>query len=273
MAANQDYDKALQELTEKINSLKNANIELEKSLILLNETTKKVAAADADLAKKTKANEDAVNKLTAAQKAELEVKRLATEEGRKELEAKTKLSIARKKAVADITEEITGAKAAAKAQRDFNKAHSEAININKQLEKTKLSEQLKKEKEALRLAALEQKKFNQAHAEAIKINNKLNSSTKKSSGLFKSMTKSIIAAGAAYFSLRAAFTVVKNGLKTIIDFEKGMSAVKAITNATATEFKLLQQNALKLGAEWLRVRYKFLAFKKNLRSLVFLVPK
>ena len=70
---------------------------------------------------------------------------------------------------------------------------------------------------------------------------------KKSGGLFRSMTKSILAAGAAFLSLRAAFTVVKNGFKTIVQFEKGMSAVRAITGATAKEFKTLQENALLLG--------------------------
>jgi hypothetical protein len=70
---------------------------------------------------------------------------------------------------------------------------------------------------------------------------------KKSGGLFKSMTKSILAAGAAMLSFRAAFLVIKNGFKTIVQFEKGMSAVKAITGASVEAFKALQENALLLG--------------------------
>lgn len=253
---NQDYNKELTDLTKKINELKSANIELEKSLMLLNETTKKVAKADADLAAKTKANTDAVEKLTAAQKAEAEIKRLATKEGKEELKLKTKLAIERKKATDNIKEEITGSKAAAKAQKDFNKAHSEAIAINKKLntEQRKLNEAHAKAIHINNSGVIEQKKLNKAHAEAIRMNKQYdkaqaqsNKTVKKSGGLFKSMTKSIIAAGAAMLTIRAAFNVFKNGISTIAKFGQGMSKVRAVTNAVQTEFKALSANAKFLG--------------------------
>lgn len=71
---------------------------------------------------------------------------------------------------------------------------------------------------------------------------------KKSGGLFRSMTKSILAAGAAFFGARAIIAGLKKAVVILKDFEKAMSKVKAITNATDKEFKALRKDALRLGS-------------------------
>ena len=92
---------------------------------------------------------------------------------------------------------------------------------------------------------------------------------KKSGGLFRSMTKSILAAGAAYFSLQAAITIVKKIVKTNAEFASGMSAVKAITGATVTEFKALQSNALLLGATTAKSAIEISKLQKEFAKLGF----
>lgn len=72
--------------------------------------------------------------------------------------------------------------------------------------------------------------------------------SKKRNSLFKSMTKSILAAGAATLSLRAAINVFKSSIKTIANFEEAMSKVRAVTGALPKDFKALQDNAKKLGS-------------------------
>lgn len=92
---------------------------------------------------------------------------------------------------------------------------------------------------------------------------------KKAGGLFRSMTKSILAAGAAMVSLRAAFMVVKNGMKTIVQFEKGMSEVRAITGATIKEFKALQENAILLGSTTSKTALQVAQLQKEYAKLGF----
>ena len=72
--------------------------------------------------------------------------------------------------------------------------------------------------------------------------------SKKQNGLFKSMAKGMIAAGAAALSLRAAFNLFKNSIKTIASFEEAMSKVRAVTGALPKDFKALQDNAMRLGS-------------------------
>lgn len=92
---------------------------------------------------------------------------------------------------------------------------------------------------------------------------------KKSNGLFKSMTKSAFKLGAAFLSFRAALTVLKNGFKTIKDFEKGMSEVAAITKALPKDFKALQQNALKLGSTTSKTSLEVAGLQKEFAKLGF----
>lgn len=197
----QQTEQAIKSLTPILAELNKALVGVKDSLIKLDASAKTTAKTQDDLKTKTKANKTATEQLTKAQKAEAEVLRLATKQGKEEIAAQVKLTQAKK-------------------------------------------------------LAREEAQKNQGVI-------------KKTGGLFRSMTKSILTAGAAYLSLRAAFTIVKNGLKTIIGFEKGMSAVKAITNATAKEFKALQGNALKLGATTAKTAIEVAGLQKAYAKLGF----
>jgi hypothetical protein len=151
------------------------------------------------------------------------------------------------------------------------KGQQESIRLEK--EETKLKEQqIKTEKQALDLQVKERKENERLNKQKIQQNKNTKESikqkllereairktteaarkelglTKKRSGLFKSMTKSILASAAAFVSLRAAVMVVSKSFKTIAGFERGMAKVRAVTNATAGAFIALQTNAQKLGA-------------------------
>ena len=68
---------------------------------------------------------------------------------------------------------------------------------------------------------------------------------------FKKLATTILGAMGIYAGatmiLRGFFNVIKNGFKTSWDFEYAMSAVKAVSKATASEFESLRQNAISLG--------------------------
>jgi hypothetical protein len=50
------------------------------------------------------------------------------------------------------------------------------------------------------------------------------------------------------FGVFGAAAIVQQGVKTLVDFEFQMSKVKAISGATAEEFKRLEKNARDVGA-------------------------
>ena len=72
--------------------------------------------------------------------------------------------------------------------------------------------------------------------------------TKKLGKSFARVGTSIAGAFVGLFAVQKFFQVIKNGLKTITEFEQQMANVKAITGATAQEFTKLEKSAKDLGA-------------------------
>ena len=72
--------------------------------------------------------------------------------------------------------------------------------------------------------------------------------TKKLGKSFARVGTSIAGAFVGLFAVQQFFQVIKNGVKTITEFEQQMANVKAITGATAEEFSKLTQSAKDLGA-------------------------
>ena len=74
---------------------------------------------------------------------------------------------------------------------------------------------------------------------------------KKLAGLETEVKKLGTSIGGAFvglFAVQKFFQVIKNGIKTITEFEQQMANVKAITGATAKEFSELQKSAKDLGS-------------------------
>lgn len=125
--------------------------------------------------------------------------------------------------VTDKTKKLTAVeKELENIQKRSEKITKETVKANQELlaKKRQLTEQVKKENKELRTG----------------------------NGLFKSMTKSILAAGAAMFGIGVAINGLKKAFKNIADFEKAMSKVKAITGATDEEFKKLKQSAIDIAS-------------------------
>lgn len=79
---------------------------------------------------------------------------------------------------------------------------------------------------------------------------KLRAEMLKANGLMNGFKNTLSHVGAAMgltFGATGVFMGLKAGIKIMGDFEKEMSTVKAITNATASEFKLLEADAKRLG--------------------------
>jgi hypothetical protein len=129
------------------------------------------------------------------------------------------------------------------SQDDLAKKTKAVSDADKELEKIK-KRQLKITKEVVFAQEKEKQRVKELRDEYKKQQGTL----KKSGGLFRSMTKSILAAGAAALSVRAAFNIFKSGIKTIAGFEGAMSKVRAVTGATVGDFKALQANAKLLGS-------------------------
>ena len=64
---------------------------------------------------------------------------------------------------------------------------------------------------------------------------------------FKKLGTSISGAFVGLFAVQKLFSIIGDGIKTIEDFEQQMANVRAVTGATATEFKLLTDSAKDLG--------------------------
>jgi hypothetical protein len=89
--------------------------------------------------------------------------------------------------------------------------------------------------------------------------------------------KTILAAagfvGGATMALRSLFNVIKGGFKTSIDFEYAMSQVKAVANASSTEFEALKQSAITLGAATRYTSTEVAGLQKEYAKLGFTAPE
>lgn len=72
--------------------------------------------------------------------------------------------------------------------------------------------------------------------------------TKKLGKSFARVGTSIAGAFVGLFAVQQFFQAIKNGVKTVAEFEQQMANVKAITGATTDEFTKLTQSAKNLGA-------------------------
>jgi hypothetical protein len=166
-------------------------------------------------------------------------------------------------------------KTTAKSQSDLKTKSSQLATVDKEL--IKLDKQLERAEAQLTEEYKQVQKAVLKKKEAVKQSNaELKNQAgivKKSSGLFKSMTKSILAAGGAMFGINAAIGAVKRVLgdafKTIVGFEKGMSEVKAITNATDKEFLALVESAKKLGSVTPKTATEVAGLQKEFAKLGF----
>ena len=71
---------------------------------------------------------------------------------------------------------------------------------------------------------------------------------KKTAGLFKTMTKSILSAAGAMMGLTALFRTLKNAGKLVLDFQKANAELAGVLNKTRSEISALTKDAERLGA-------------------------
>jgi len=89
--------------------------------------------------------------------------------------------------------------------------------------------------------------FNKNAAAMSKATNAANKMNKAGGGLVSTFKSAAVAIAAA-FAVRAVVGAVRGIIESFSAFEKQMSAVKAISGASAEEFKVLQEAALRLGS-------------------------
>lgn len=146
------------------------------------------------------------------------------------------------KAIAALNREIKKEEKTTKKLSEAQKlANSQKNKLNKVNAKLAASEN----KLTKQLILQEEKQ--KAVTKAMREQAKATLGIKKANGLFKSVTKSIIAAGAAMISFQAAFRIFGSSIKTIANFEQAMSKVRAVTGALPKDFKALNDNAKLLG--------------------------
>jgi hypothetical protein len=166
-------------------------------------------------------------------------------------------------------------KSTAKSQGDLKQKSEQLTVVDKEL--IKLDEQLERAEAQLTEEYKQVQKAVLKKKDAVKKSNeelkKQAGIVKKSGGLFRSMTKSILAAGAGLIGVNAAIGVLKrvfgNAAKTIVGFEKGMSEVKAITNATDKEFQALVESAKELGSVTPKTASEVSGLQKEFAKLGF----
>lgn len=73
---------------------------------------------------------------------------------------------------------------------------------------------------------------------------------KKAGGYFADMGKQMLAFGAASAVVAGAFQVLKEGLKTIVDFDKALKSLSSITGAVGDDLKFLKDSAVQMSAQY-----------------------
>lgn len=175
---------------------------------------------------------------------------MATEIG--ELKARITAEASQFKAEIKTTKkDIAGlGKEASDSALNFTKLNTALSNVGasgKQI--TKINEALRQAKpELLRQGiaevAKELKNLGATEAEIAKITHELEESAKGASGL----SKEVKSLGAAYAGLAVAMTaVISKAIETSRTFEQSMANVKAISQATGSEFEALRDQAIALG--------------------------
>jgi hypothetical protein len=137
-----------------------------------------------------------------------------------------------------------------KAEREVLVLNNRLKNLNSlqrkgKISSTEYSNAVAKLKVELTAAKNRQRDLTQ---ETLKANNALRKSSGFVRGVGKGMAAATLRMAAMAGGMFALFRVFGNATKTLIEFEKQMSKVKAITGATDEEFKQLEQSAKDLGA-------------------------
>lgn len=263
MARFQETEEAVKTLTPLLASLTNQVNSFAKSLLSVNEASKKTATSQNELKEKSAALSNVDEELIKLDKQMVATEAKLTNEYKQVQKALIAKQEAQKKATAALKEEVTGAKAAAAARKKLNKDHAEAIRINKRL-------------------TSEQKRFNQAQEKAIFLNKKFDDDLdkkkkkKKFGDFLKSGVKSLLAYGAAMIGVQTIIRGLANSIKTMISFEKAMSEVKAIAIDTTEsieeqdkQFKALNKSALALGSSTSKTASEVSALQKEFAKLGF----
>lgn len=143
-------------------------------------------------------------------------------------------------------------KAEQKQQRELQKQNSAYQKLNKSL-----GEARAKAKDIGVTYGVTSKEFKKAAGEVLNLDSKIKKIDKSLglsqrevgnySGAFKNATGALLGFATGALSLRAAFNVIKTGIKTFAEFEKQVSKVSAISGASATEIKALRSQAEFLG--------------------------
>lgn len=93
--------------------------------------------------------------------------------------------------------------------------------------------------------------------------------SKKRSGLFRGMVKSLATVAAGYLGIQTAIRGLSNSIKLISAFQKSMDEVRAISNANNNEFAALRDNALELGAVTSKTAVQVSGLQKEFAKLGF----
>ena len=170
----------------------------------------------------------------------------AAQEKIKTEQQQLKLSTQQKKE----TERLT--KAEEKQRKELEKQNSSYQKLNK-----RLGEARKKAKDIGATYGTTSKQFRKAAVEVLNLDSKIKK-IDKSLGLsqrevgnyqkaFKGATGALLGFAAGALSLRAAFSVIKNGIATYVEFGKQVSKVAAISGASGDDLKALTAQAQALG--------------------------
>ena len=133
-----------------------------------------------------------------------------------------------------------------KSETKLTNLEKERIRVAQQTKKV-FAQNLAAEEKATKTLILGQERLKIARKKSREEAQKQLGVIKKSNGLFRSMAKSMLAAGAAMVSIQAVFRIFGSSIKTIANFEQAMDKVAAVTRALPADFKALTANAKLLG--------------------------
>jgi TP901 family phage tail tape measure protein len=120
-----------------------------------------------------------------------------------------------------------------KSTEQLTASQKESLRLQKQLETTKAKNAQLTSKTSKEL--IKQQVVLQKNTKALRDQAKAAQGIKKTNGLFKSLTKSILANAAAFLSFRLAATFIKNIINTVKNYEAALSSLRAITGATTKD--------------------------------------
>lgn len=227
----EDINKRLKDLEDGLKGV----LKVQKDIIKESQKGGKTAENIEKTNKALKESKNARKGLTEVQKTQAKLDELQTKEGKELLALKQKLSKERRSAKQEIDAENNAYKkltnATNKAQLNFKELAAQYGVNSKQAKSARLEfDKLEKELRQVNNAAKDGRRDVGRYSKA-----------------FGSL-KSIIGAAGLVGGITAVFSVIKNSINTVKDFEKSIDSLSSITGATGETLEFLKQQAIEIGS-------------------------